>query len=157
MSRQKVRARRRAASTDLTERDRATLTPELNDQPRGRKRARINPPSTLTNFSDATECTDQTEPPTSQTIVNQGQLTHPTAVQIAASMITQLRRAGLQLTVSNGNTFSPEGLANLFSPMTASSSTISNSAKNITIVPQPSVGVPSQNVQEHSVISILFY
>jgi hypothetical protein len=69
MPRQRVRVRRRAASTDLTERDPATLTPELNDQPRGRKRARINPPSTLTNFSDATE------PPASQTIVNQGQLT----------------------------------------------------------------------------------
>ena len=72
-------------------------------------------------------------------------------------MITQLRGGGLQLTASNGNTFSPEGLANLFSPMTASSSTISDSANNITVVPQPSVGVPSQNVQEHSVISILFY
>ena len=70
MPRQRVRVRRRAASTDLTERDPATLTPELNDQPRGRKRARNNPPSMLTKFSDATQCTHQTEPPGSQTIVN---------------------------------------------------------------------------------------
>ena len=119
-------------------------------QPRGRKRASNNPPSTLTSFSNATQCTDQTEPPASQTIVNQGQLTHPTADQIAASMITQLRGAGLQLAASSGNIFSPEGLANLFCPMTALSSTISDSANNITVVPQPSVGVPSQNVQEHS-------
>ena len=68
MPRQGVRVR--AAPTYLTKRDPATLTPELNDQSRGRKRARINPPSTLTNVSDATQCSDQTEPPASQTIVN---------------------------------------------------------------------------------------
>ena len=39
--------RRRAAPTDLTVRDPVTMTPELNDQPRGRKRPRNNPPTIL--------------------------------------------------------------------------------------------------------------
>ena len=47
MQRQRVRVRRRAAATDLTVRDPATLTPELNDQPRGRKCPRNNPSTIL--------------------------------------------------------------------------------------------------------------
>ncbi|CAC5409089.1 unnamed protein product [Mytilus coruscus] len=100
MLKQRARSKRRAAPSDLTERDLVidpVVLTETTNPSRGRKRVRNNGPTT-----------------TIAPVMNSGSTTaQPTADEIAAAMITQLRGAGLHLTDSSGVRISDERLSSV--------------------------------------------
>ncbi|CAC5376961.1 unnamed protein product [Mytilus coruscus] len=96
---QRTRSKRRAAPSDLTERD-LVIDPEVlteTTNQRGRKRVRNNGPSTTT----------------APVMNSAGTTAQPTADEIAAAMITQLRGAGLHLADSSGVRISDDRLSSV--------------------------------------------
>ncbi|CAC5390775.1 unnamed protein product [Mytilus coruscus] len=94
MPTQRSRVRRRVAPSDLRDVDPVQVIPDIvAPQPRRRKRAR----------ADTTQVpADRPVPPVQQPAESLPQipLTHPSADQIAAAMISQLKDSGVQLTVN---------------------------------------------------------
>ncbi|CAC5398478.1 unnamed protein product [Mytilus coruscus] len=100
MPKQRARSKRRAALSDLTERD-LVIDPEVLTEtanpPRGRKRVRNNGPNTST----------------APVMTSASTTAQPTADEKAAAMIAQLRGAGLHLTDSSGVRVSDDKLSSV--------------------------------------------
>ncbi|CAC5393877.1 unnamed protein product [Mytilus coruscus] len=97
----KQRAKRRAAPSDLTEMDLVidpVVLTETTYPSRGRKRVRNNGPTTAT----------------APVMSSASTTAQPTADEIAAAMITQLRGAGLHLTDSSGVRISDDRLSSVY-------------------------------------------
>ncbi|CAG2215629.1 unnamed protein product [Mytilus edulis] len=94
MPTQRSRVRRRVAPTDLRDADSVPVIPDIvAPQPRRRKRARADPPQVPA---------DRPVQPVQQPAesIPQIPVAHPSADQIAAAMISQLKDSGVQLTVN---------------------------------------------------------
>ncbi|XP_076103619.1 uncharacterized protein LOC143072529 isoform X2 [Mytilus galloprovincialis] len=104
MPKQRARSKRRAAPSDLTDRDLVidpvvlpTVETTTSNTPRGRKRVRnIGPTPSTAHVMNIASTTAQ-----------------PTADEIAAAMITQLKGAGLHLTDSSGVRLSDDRLSSV--------------------------------------------
>ncbi|XP_076070129.1 uncharacterized protein LOC143041880 isoform X1 [Mytilus galloprovincialis] len=94
MPTQRSRVRRRVAPTDLRDVDPVPVIPDIvAPQPRRRKRARAN-----TTQVPADRPVQPVQQPAES--IPQIPVTHPSADQIAAAMISQLKDSGVQLTVN---------------------------------------------------------
>ena len=113
MPKQRTRVRRKASPLDLTDHD-VTETEEVGV---------IRPPARRTRVRKQTQVSELATDlhPVSESAT-------PTADQIAASMIAQLKGAGLQLTNANGQQVSNDSLATVFVPPIATTSVISSTS-----------------------------